>query len=118
MLALIAEDQSTGLRHLSGIIFDDICSYQRLADFACGNFPLEHTLNRVDSKEYLKFIHKNIIHLPWRCRSLRQRTTYNYLRDPSLRSGNHDCVCSWLLNPAILRPKIASKEIELGDEYR
>jgi hypothetical protein len=52
MFALKAENQSAGLRHLSGIIFDDVRGFQRLADFACGNFPLEQTLNRVDSKEY------------------------------------------------------------------
>ena len=51
--ALKADDESAGLGHLGGIIFDHILGLQRTADLGWGYFALEHALHRVDSVENL-----------------------------------------------------------------
>ena len=52
-LALIAHDQSAGLGHFGGVIFDDVLSFERTAHFAWGYFAFEHALHGVDAVEDL-----------------------------------------------------------------
>ena len=59
-LALKAHDQPAWFGHFRGVIFDDVRSFQGLADFEWGYFTLEHALDRVGTVKNLG--HGLIIH--------------------------------------------------------
>ena len=50
-LALKAHDQPAWFGHFRGVIFDDVRSFQGLADFEWGYFTLEHALDCVGAVE-------------------------------------------------------------------
>ena len=51
-LALKAHYQPAWLGHFGGVVFDNIRSFQGLADFDWGYFTLEHTLDRMGTIKY------------------------------------------------------------------